>query len=372
MKIGVPKEIKDQEGRVAVTPAGVQRLLAAGHQVNVQTDAGIAAGFSNAAYMQAGATLCAACAAWSCDLVVKVKEPEASEYGYLAGQMVFTYFHLAGAPKALTDALLVSKTTAIAYETLEDSAGRLPLLAPMSAIAGNMAAQVGGFYLAKSQGGKGVQLGEVLAVKHGEVLVVGDGVVGFHAAKTAYGLGAKVSVAGLQADKAELFKTKMGGDLDFFMSTPERIAERLKTTDLLVGAVLRHGAKADDVITEAMVRTLEAGSVVVDVSIDQGGCVATSKPTSHSQPVFVRHGVIHYCVTNMPGAYPRTATLALTQSTLPYLLQLANNDLSALGGDAGFAKAVNTHQGVICYQPVAEALGMMSNYRPLDAVFAGH
>lgn len=370
MNIGVPKEIKDKEGRVAVTPAGAQRLVAAGHQVSVQTGAGIAAGFSDADYQAAGAGLCSAGQAWACELVVKVKEPEASEYPFLAGQMVFTYFHLAGVPKALTETLLASQTTAIAYETLEDSYGRLPLLAPMSAIAGNMAAQVGAYYLAKTHGGKGVQLGEVLGVKHGEVLVVGDGVVGFHAAKTAYGLGAHVSVAGLQADKAVLFKQRIADEIDFFPSTPEAISERLANTDLLVGAVLQHGAKADYVITEAMIKTLQPGSVVVDVSIDQGGCIATSKPTSHSQPIFEQHGVIHYCVTNMPGAYPRTATLALTEATFPYLLQLADGGLAALAPNPGFAKAVNTYRGKICYQPVAEALSLQSCYQPFQVLFA--
>lgn len=367
MIIGVPKEIKDQEGRVAVTPEGVRKLVAVGHRLKVEADAGVASGFSNAEYTQVGAVLCSAKDAWDSELVVKVKEPEASEYGYLTGQLVFTFFHLAGVDPALTDALLAANATAVAYETLEDEQGRLPLLAPMSAIAGNMAAQVGGHYLAKTHGGKGVQLGEVLGVRHGRVLVVGDGVVGYHAAKTAYGMGANVSVAGLLPEKAELFKARIGA-VDFFISSPESISERLTDTDLLVGGVLRHGAKADYVITEDMVKTLLPGSVVVDVSIDQGGCIATSRPTSHSQPVFIQHDVVHYCVTNMPGAYPRTATLALTDATFPYLRQLADGGLATFAADPGLAKAVNTYQGAICYRPVAEALGLTARYRLLAAV----
>lgn len=358
MNIGIPKEIKDNEGRVAVTPDGVRQLAATGHRVKVETDAGSAAGFGNDEYRLAGAALCTAQEAWDCDLVVKVKEPEPLEYVYLAGQQVFTFFHLAGVDPGLTDALLATKTTAIAYETLEDDNGRLPLLAPMSAIAGNMAAQMGAYYLAKTYGGKGVQLGEVLGTRHGRVLVVGDGVVGYHAAKTAYGLGAEVMVAGLLPEKSAMFNERIGA-VDFFISTPEQISVRLADTDLLVGAVLRHGAKADYVITEDMVKQLGSGSVIVDVSIDQGGCIATSRPTSHSQPVYVEHDVVHYCVTNMPGAYPRTATLALTAATFPYLQQLADGGLAAFASNPGMAKAINTYQGRVCYRPVAEALGLM-------------
>jgi len=362
--IGIPKEIKNQEGRVAVTPEAVRKLTAAGHLLKVETDAGNAAGFSNAEYVDAGAVLCSATQAWDSGLVVKVKEPEPSEYSFLQGQTVFTFFHLAGVDPGLTDALLATKTTAVAYETLEDSQGRLPLLAPMSAIAGNMAVQVGAFYLAKTHGGKGVQLGEVLGVRHGRVLVVGDGVVGFHAARTAYGLGAEVAVAGLLPEKGMLFKEKIGA-VDFFISSPEQIGLRLADTDLLVGAVLRHGAKADDVVTEAMIKALQPGSVAVDVSIDQGGCIATSRPTSHSHPVYVEHGVVHYCVTNMPGAYPRTATLALTAATFPYVQKLADGGLAGFMAEPGRAKAINTYQGALCSRPVAEGLGLTARYRPL-------
>lgn len=370
MKVGIPKEIKDKEGRVALAPEGAKQLADAGHTVLVQSDAGANSGFSNDEYLAAGATLGSAEDAWNCELVVKVKEPEASEYGFLKQQIVFTYFHLAGVPKALTESLLRQGTTAIAYETLEDEHGRLPLLAPMSAIAGNMAALMGAYYLGRPWGGKGVQLGEVLGTRHGNVLVIGDGVVGYHAAKSARGLGAYVSVAGLDESRAGLFRKEIADDLVFFVSTPERIAAQLPETDLLIGAVLKHGAKADYVVTEDMIKRLKPGSVVVDVSIDQGGCIETSRPTSHSSPVFGKHGVTHYCVTNMPGAYPRTSTLALTQATFPYLLKLSNEGLTALRTNPGFAKALNIYQGHIVYRPVAEALDLLQQYQNFNELFA--
>jgi alanine dehydrogenase len=363
MKIGVPKETKDQEGRVAMTPAGARRFVEAGHAVWIESGAGLGSGFTDPEYQAVGAQLCDAATAWDSELVLKVKEPLESEYGYLQQQILFTYLHLAGAPRALSETLLQRGTTALAYETLEDAAGRLPLLAPMSAIAGNMAAQVGAYYLARSQGGKGVQLGEVLGVRHGQVLIIGDGTVAQHAARTAYGLGALVAVAGLDPAKGEALRRQTGDALEFFPSSQEAIAARLPDTDLLIGAVLRHGAKADFVVSEAMIQTLAPGSVVVDVSIDQGGCIATSRPTSHTHPVYQAHGVTHYCVTNMPGAYPRTSTLALTEAVLPYALRLAQQGLAALHQDAGFAKALNAHQGHITCRPAAEALGLMEHYR---------
>ncbi|WNV03933.1 hypothetical protein RP726_16080 [Candidatus Methylospira mobilis] len=248
--------------------------------------------------------------------------------------------------------------------------GRLPLLAPMSAIAGNMAALVGAYYLGRPWGGKGVQLGEVLGTRHGKVLVIGDGVVGYHAAKSARGLGAHVAVVGLDESRAGLFRKEIADDIEFFASSPERIAEQLPDTDLLIGGVLTHGARADYVISEAMVKLLKPGSVIVDVSIDQGGCIETSRPTSHSAPIFEKHGVTHYCVTNMPGAYPRTSTLALTQATFPYLLRLANDGLNALKTDPGFARALNTYQGHVVYQPVAEALDLLPQYWAYGELFA--
>jgi alanine dehydrogenase len=263
--------------------------------------------------------------------------------------------------------LLRSNTTGIAYETLEDAEGRLPLLAPMSAIAGNMAALVGAYYLGKTHGGKGVQLGKVQDVRHGRVMIIGDGVVAYHAASSAHGLGAEVTVLGLDALRGGQWAAKFGEGFQFVRSSPEAISVRLPDTDLVVGAVLRRGGKADYVVTEEQVRQLLPGSVVVDVSIDQGGCIETSRPTSHSQPVYLRHEVIHYCVTNMPGAYPRTATLALSDAVLPYALRLANQGLEALASDPGFAKSLNTYQGRLTIRPVAEDLGLLELYQPYQA-----
>ena len=364
MKIGVPKEIKTLEGRVALTPAGARRLAEAGHEVWVQREAGCGSGFPDQDYLDAGAKLAATAAqAWDSELVVKVKEPEASEYPFLRQQIVFTYFHLAGVPRALTETLLEQGTTAVAYETLADAAGRLPLLAPMSAIAGNMASLVGAYYLARFNGGRGVQLGEVLGERHGNVLVIGDGVVGEHAARTAWGLGAEVAVAGLSLQRGAQLRQAVAPGLGYFLSSPEAIAERVKDADLVVGGVLLRGAKATYVVTEDMVRSMPAGAVIVDVSIDQGGCVETSRPTSHADPVFVKHGVIHYCVTNMPGAYPRTATLALTTATLPYVLKLAAQGIAALRDDPGLAQALNTYQGWLTCRPAAEGLGLLERYQ---------
>jgi alanine dehydrogenase len=362
MKIGIPKEIKDQERRVALTPARAADLAQAGHRVLVEAQAGIGAGFPDEDYLKAGAEIGSAAEAWDAELVVKVKEPLAEEYSRLKGQLLFTFFHLAGVPRALTEVLLDSGTTAVAYETLEDPRGRLPLLAPMSAIAGNMAALAGAWHLAGFNGGRGVQLGQVLGERHGQVLVIGDGVVGYHAARSAYGLGAEVAVAGLDPAKGERLRQEVG-PIEFFLSDPAAIARRVREADLVVGAVLRHGAKADYVVTEDMVKSMRPGSVIVDVSIDQGGCVATSRATTHSDPVYVQHGVVHYCVANMPGAYPRTSTLALVEATFPYLARLAERGLAAAREEPGFAKAVNVHRGYLTCRPVAEVYELLDRYR---------
>jgi alanine dehydrogenase len=362
MKIGIPKEIKNKENRVALTPDRVAALAAAGHELLVEAGAGLGSGFTDAQYAEAGAALVGATEAWNTELVVKVKEPEPSEYPYLRDQIVFTFFHLAGVPRSLTEVLLERGTTAVAYETLEDAEGRLPILAPMSAVAGNMAALVGAYYLAKFNGGRGVQLGQVLGERHGKVVVIGDGVVGCHAARSAYGLGAEVWVGGIDLARAEVVRREAGA-VEFFLSDPDSVARQVRDADLVIGAVLRHGAKADYVVTEAMVETMPPGSVIVDVSIDQGGCVETSRPTSHSDPVYEKHGVIHYCVTNMPGAYPRTSTLALVKATFPYLERLASGGLATLREEAGFARAVNTYRGYLTCRPVAEAYGLMERYR---------
>ncbi len=364
MKIGLPKEIKDQEGRIALTPDAVRQLVMAKHAVRVELGAGLGAGFGDDEYRAAGASLVGVDEAWDSELVIKVKEPLASEYGHLQRQMLFTFLHLSGAPRSLTAVLLERGTTGIAYETLEDRHGHLPLLAPMSAIAGNMAALVGAYYLGRTHGGKGVQLGQVLGVRHGRVLVIGDGVVAHHAARSAHGLGAGVVLAGLDPAKGQQYRTELGEGFLYVDSTPAAIDRELPETDLVIGAVLRRGARADYVMTREQIQHLRTGSVVVDVSIDQGGCIETSRPTSHSHPVFVEHGIIHYGVTNMPGAYPRTATVALSDAVLPYALRLAQQGLEALAADAGFARALNTHAGYLAIRPVAEDLGLLDRYRP--------
>ncbi len=370
MKIGVVKEIKPMENRVGLTPSGAAELSASGHQVFVERGAGLGSGFSDDAYRAAGASITDAAGAWGQALVIKVKEPVAAEYAFLQGQLVFTYFHLAGVDWGLTEALLRSGTTAIAYETLEDGAGGLPLLAPMSAVAGNMAVQMGSHYLAKHYGGKGMMLGEVLGERFGRVLIIGDGVVGRHAAATAWGQGARVTVASLFPENGLRLRQAIAEGIALIPSTAESIAAALPETDLLVGAVLLHGARAQHVVTEEMIKLLAPGSVAVDVSIDQGGCIETARPTTHDDPVYTVHGVLHYCVSNMPGAYPRTSTLALTQATLPFARRLADQGLAACDADAGFAKAVNTHQGYICCRPVALAYGAEASYRPFSELRA--
>ena len=362
MRVGVPKETKDNESRVALTPDGVADLTGNGHEVVVERGAGAACGFGDDAYELSRARLGSAADAWAAELVVKVKEPLLHEYGYFRGQVLFAYFHLAGAPPALTSALIASRTTAVAYETVEDERGRLPLLAPMSAIAGSMAPLMGAYYLAKFNGGRGTLLGNVLGLAHGKVVIVGDGVVGRHACNVASGLGANVSVFGITPERAPEFERHPA--VKYVLSTPAGIAAELRDADLLVGAVLRVGARAEHVITMEMVAGMPPGSVIVDVSIDQGGCVETSRPTSHSDPVFVASGVTHYCVTNMPGAYPRTATIALAAATLPYIRRLAGGGLSAVAADAGFARGINVHAGDVTYRAVAEALGLLDRYRP--------
>jgi len=370
MQIGVVKEVKDREYRVALTPSGAASLIMAGHSVKVQYDAGVEAGFSDDAYGQAGARLVSAQQAWQSELVLKVKEPLASEYAYLDTQILFTYLHLAGVSPALTETLLQRKTTAIAYETVTGDSGDLPLLAPMSAVAGNMAVSVGGYYLAHGNGGKGVQLGTILGQPYGKVVIIGDGVVGQHAARTAAGMGARVWIAGMNRTKITSIKQQYPGQITFFHSQPTHITEHLIDADLVVGAVLVRGAKAPHVVTESMIRHMQPGSVIVDVSIDQGGCIETSRPTSHSEPIFIKHGVTHYCVTNMPGAYPRTATLALTTATLPYILRLAQCGLGCLLEAPGFAQGLNTHNGYLTSEPVAQALGLMDHYLSLAAALA--
>lgn len=368
MLIGVVKEIKDRENRVALTPEGAAMLVHHGHAVRIESGAGQGAGFSDAAYEAVGARLSDTAGAWDTDIVLKVKEPQAVEYRYLKQNILFTFLHLAGIPAELTRALLRAKTTAIAYETVEDQNRRFPLLAPMSAIAGNMAVVIGSYYLAMTNGGKGVQPGHIQEVRHGKIVVLGDGVVGQHAAMTADGMGANVYLFG-RTRKKYLELADIGiNEVMYVESNPDNIRQHIRDADLVIGAVLIPGARAPRLVTEEMVMQMQTGSVLVDVSIDQGGCMETSRPTTHSDPVYVKHGVIHYCVSNMPGAYSRTATQALTQATLPYVVNLAQHGLHALREDSGFSKGVNTHDGYITCKPVATALGLESQYREFTVI----
>jgi alanine dehydrogenase len=366
MNIGVLKEITDRENRVALTPTGAAQLAAAGHAVLVERGAGLGSGFADEEYVDAGAHLVDAATAWSANLIVKVKEPLEPEYPYLSGQIVFTYFHLAGVTRSLTQALLDAKTTAIAYETVEDGEGRLPLLAPMSGVAGSMAPTIGNYYLAKFNGGRGMLLGQVLGQAFGRVLVIGDGVVGRHAARTAVAMGTRVTMAGRRRERLAQLQQEISDQFEFIVSEPEAIAAAARSSDLVIGAVLVRGARTPVVMSKPMVASTQPGAVIVDVSIDQGGCIETSRPTSHSNPVYVEQGVIHYCVTNMPGAYPRTSTLALTTATLPYVRRLADRGLAALREDPGLAKGLNTHAGAITCRAVAEGLGCTEVYRSLE------
>jgi len=368
MKIGVPKEIKNNEARVAMTPDGVARLVGLGHVVLVQEDAGLGSGFLNQQYKQAGASIVQVGQVWAVDLVVKVKEPQKVEYQYFAGQMVFTFFHLAGGVKSLTERLLKSEVTAIAYESLEDENGRLPILAPMSAVAGNMSVLMGAYYLARFNQGNGMQLGSVLGKSYGKVLVIGDGVVGQHAARVASAMGASVTIAGLDEFGWGVNQKPLLANVKFIQSNKENIARLVVDADLVVGAVLCRGVKATKVVSEKMIKSMREGSVVVDVSIDQGGCFETSLPTTHSEPVFIKHGVTHYCVSNMPGAYPKASTLALTDVTISYIEKLAEHGLAGFIADKGNRKAVNLCKGSIVIKKIADELGMSDLYQAIEGL----
>jgi len=363
VRIGVPKEIKNQENRVGLTPRGASLLVQAGHEVLVQQAAGSGSGFDDEEYRAAGGRIVAAKEAWNAELVLKVKEPLESEYERLKGQMLFTYLHLSGVTPTLTEVLLETGTTAIAYETVRDVTNKLPLLAPMSAVAGDMAPVIGAYYLAKVNGGKGMLLGSVLGRSYGKVVVLGDGVVGRHAARTALGLGTTAVLFGRHEERVSRLKAEIGKDLVFLLSTPENITAQLADADVVVGAVLLPGARAPHLVTEEMVRSMQPGSVIVDVSIDQGGCMETSRPTSHSDPVYREHDVTHYCVTNMPGAYPRTSTIALTEATLLYASKLADRGIEALREDPAFGAGVSTFRGFVTCPAVAEALHLEGRYR---------
>jgi alanine dehydrogenase len=370
--VGVVKEIKAYENRVAMTPAGVAAMVKAGHQVIVEKDAGKGSGFEDAEYIQAGATIIPAAAdIWAkAEMIMKVKEPLPSEYGYFReGQILFTYLHLAPEPE-LTRQLVEKKVIAIAYETVQLADRSLPLLTPMSEVAGRMSVQIGAHFLEKAHGGRGVLLGGVPGVAPGNVVIVGGGVVGTNAAKMAIGLGAQVTILDISAERLRYLDDIFQGRLQTRVSSEWVIAEAVAQADLVVGAVLIPGARAPKLVTEEMVRRMKPGSVIVDVAIDQGGSVETiDRITTHADPVYEKHGVIHYAVANMPGAVPRTSTYALTNVTLPYALQLANRGWrKALTENAALAKGANVIDGHVTYQAVAEAHGL--EYVPLEQILA--
>lgn len=368
MIIGLPKEIKDNEYRVAVIPGGVRQLVDSGHEVLVQAGAGEGSGFSDEEYGWGGGRIVAENnEVWAADLVVKVKEPLSSEYDLMhPGLTLFTYLHLA-AEKDLTLAMLENSVTGVAYETVEEANGSLPLLTPMSEVAGRMAVQVGAQYLEKKNGGRGKLLSGVPGVRPADVTILGAGVVGTNAAQIALGMGASVIVLDIDAERLRYLDQVLHGRLSTMSANPYNIAEAVKRADLLIGAVLVKGAKAPCLVTREMIRKMEPGSVVVDVAVDQGGCCETICPTSHSDPVYVVDGVLHYGVTNMPGAVPRTSTYALSNATLPYLMKLAEEGIEeAIKNDAVLAKGVNVYKGKVTYQAVADALDL--EYTPLSSM----
>jgi len=368
LKIGVAKEMKTDEYRVALTPAGARELGQHGHDVIVETGAGEGSSFSDAAYEAAGARIASVDAVWrDAELLLKVKEPIEPEYGRLReGLVLFTYLHIA-ADEALTKALLESGTTAVAYETVETDAGALPLLAPMSEIAGRLAAQAGAYFLEKPLGGRGMLLGGVPGVAPGRVVVIGGGIVGYNAALIAIGLGANVTILERSIDRMRHLEEILSGRVSLLMSSSLQIEESLREADVVIGAVLIPGALAPRLITREMVAGMKEGSVLADVAIDQGGCSETSRPTTHSHPVYTVEGVTHYCVANMPGAVPITSTKALTNATLPYVEAIANYGLAeAVARDAALARGVNVVEGAVTYEAVADAHGL--DYRPLEDV----
>ena len=342
MEIGVPKETKDQEFRVGLTPSSVRVLAEHNHVVFVQANAGIGSGFSDRDYQQAGAKIVStATEAWNRELIVKVKEPLAKEYQFInKEQIIFTYLHLA-ADRSLTECLIESGVSAIAYETVESDDGRLPLLTPMSVIAGRLSVQFGARYLEKQQGGRGVLLGGVPGVSPGKVVILGGGVVGTEAAKIAVGMGAQVQIIDINVDRLAYLETLFGSRVELLYSSTPQIEAVVPEADLLIGAVLVVGRKAPILVPRSLVKKMRAGSVIVDVAVDQGGCIETLHTTSHTNPTYLEEEVVHFGVPNMPGAVPWTATQALNNSTLPYVLKLANFGLEALGKDSALAKGLN-------------------------------
>lgn len=360
MIIGVPKEIKDKEFRVGIVPAGVQTLAAAGHGILIECGAGLGSGISDQEYEAAGARLVhdAASLYSGAELIVKVKEPLVEEYAYMReGLILFTYLHLAPLPE-LTGVLLDKKVTAIAYETVSRDNEFLPLLAPMSEVAGRMSIQAGAHYLEKEAGGRGILLGGVTGVEPGHVVILGSGTVGTNAAQMAVGLGASVTVIGKYPARLAALEKTFAGKIRTRLSSRENIAAEVSRADLIIGAVLVPGAVTPKLITRDMLPLMKKGAVLVDVSIDQGGCIETARPTTHSDPVYEVAGILHYCVANMPGAVPRTSTFALTNATLTFVLDIASKGLhGALQGDLALQRGVNTYNGFLINRKVAQAQG---------------
>jgi len=371
MIIGVPKEIKNNENRVAITPAGVKAFCQAGHQVLVQKSAGIGSGIEDIEFSQAGATIIntAEEVFKKAEMIIKVKEPLSSEYNLLKPeQILYTYLHFASSLE-LTKAMMDRKIVGIAYETVQTEDGYLPLLAPMSEVAGKMAAHIAAYYLAFPYGGRGVLMGGVPGVSPAKVVVIGGGTVGTCAAKVAAGIGAKVTLLDISIKRLRYLDDVLPKNINLLVSNQHNIEEEVKDADVVIGAVLIPGAEAPKLLTEEMVKKMKPNSVVVDVAIDQGGCFETSRPTSHSKPVYKVHNVLHYCVTNMPGAFARTSTFALTNATLPYGLEIANKGYKkALKENKALAKGLNTIDGKITYEPVAKAFNL--KYYSIEEVIA--
>jgi len=370
MRIGVAKEIKPQEYRIALTPAGARELVQRGHEVLVEAGAGAGSAFTDDAYERAGAAIASVDDVWErAELLLKVKEPIAPEYPRLReGLTLFTYLHIA-ADEPLTRALVESGITAIAYETVETDRGALPLLAPMSEIAGRLAPQAGAHYLEKPKGGRGILLGGVAGVAPGKVVVIGGGIVGYNAAVIAIGLGAQVTILERSVDRMRYLEQILSGRVTLLMSSSLQVEESVQDADLVIGAVLIPGALAPKLVTRDMLGAMKDASVLVDVAIDQGGCAETSRPTTHDEPVYTVDGVVHYCVANMPGAVPITSTRALTNVTLPYVEEIAAlGVVDAIRHDPELAPGVNVMGGRITYEAVAEAHGL--DYTPLDDALA--
>ncbi|WP_243386058.1 alanine dehydrogenase [Bacillus kexueae] len=367
MNIGVPKEIKNNENRVAMTPAGVIHLTSAGHRVFIEKGAGNGSGFSDDQYREAGAEIVeSAKEAWSKEMVMKVKEPLEEEYQYFReGLILFTYLHLAAEPE-LTKALIDHKVVGIAYETVQLSNGSLPLLTPMSEVAGRMSTQIGAQFLEKTKGGKGILLGGVPGVKRGKVTIIGGGVAGTNAAKIAIGFGADVTILDVNPERLRQLDDIFKQDVHTLMSNRYNIAESVKESDLVIGAVLIPGARAPKLVTKDMIEQMGEGSVVVDIAIDQGGIFETTdRITTHDNPTYEKHGVLHYAVANMPGAVPRTSTIALTNVTVPYAVQIANNGyVEAVKKNESLRKGLNTLNGYVTYRAVAEAHNL--TYKSVD------